>query len=76
MPWVFPKMVDHQEFMLHAEDVLLISDVTEKMNIYYWDNVQSLCSPQETRPPVEQPQEEESNILDVLREMANKRTYH
>ncbi len=76
MPWVFPKMVDHQEFMLHAEDVLLISDVTEKMNIYYWDNVQSLCSPQETRPPVEQPQEEESSILDVLREMANKRTYH
>ena len=76
MPWVFPKMVDHQEFMLHAEDVLLISDVTEKMNIYYWENVQSLCTPSETRPPVEEPQEEESSLIDTLKEMVTKRTYH
>ena len=76
MPWVFPRLVDHQEFMLHAEDVLLISDVTEKMNIYYWENVQSLCTPSETRPPVEEPQEEESSLIDTLKEMVTKRTYH
>ena len=31
-PWVFPRLCDQQEFIIHAEDVLIMADVTEKMN--------------------------------------------
>lgn len=75
MPWVFPRMVDHQEFMLHADDVLMVSDVSEKMNIYYWDNLDTLTGKVVSEPPQEEPMNEE-NLVDILKELAQKRTYH
>lgn len=75
MPWVFPRMVDHQEFMLHADDVLLISDVSEKMNIYYWDNLDTLTGkvPQEPEPTQ---QTDEETLAEILDQLNNRRTYH
>ena len=75
MPWVFHRMVDHQEFMLHADDVLMVSDVSEKMNIYYWDNLDTLTGKVVSEPPQEEPMNEE-NLVDILKELAQKRTYH
>ncbi len=35
--WVFTGLCDQQEFVIHAEDVMLIADLSEKMNKHYWD---------------------------------------
>jgi|LakMenEpi03Aug12_release.lakeMendotaPanAssembly.Ray.scaffolds.fasta_scaffold00983_21 hypothetical protein len=35
--WVFSGLCDQQEFVIHAEDVMLIADLSEKMNKHYWD---------------------------------------
>jgi hypothetical protein len=62
MPWVFPRICDQQEFVIHAEDVMLIADVTEKMNIYYWDSVDSMVKPESTEP--------EKSRMDKIKEAA------
>lgn len=78
-PWVFPRICDQQEFVIHAEDVLLVADVTEKMNIYYWDSVEIANSKSygTKEEPVEEPQQEETDIVDELEQLGlNRRTYH
>lgn len=35
--WVFSGLCDQQEFVIHAEDVMIMADVSEKMNRYYWE---------------------------------------
>ena len=35
--WVFTGLCEQQEFVIHAEDVMLIADLSEKMNKHYWD---------------------------------------
>lgn len=39
-PWVFPRICEQQEFVIHSEDVLLMSDVSASMNTYYWENLE------------------------------------
>ena len=38
-PWVFSSLCDNHEFFIHAEDVLIVTDASEKMNTYYWNSV-------------------------------------
>jgi hypothetical protein len=45
-PWVFPSLCDQQEFVIHAEDIMLITNVSEKMNRYYWSSVDQYYSPE------------------------------
>lgn len=77
VPWVFPKICDHQEFTIRADDVLMISNVSEKMNDYYWDNLDTLEN-KENEPEIETKQEEvdEQSLLDMFRELSLKRTFH
>ncbi len=79
MPWVFPRICDQQEFVIHAEDVMLIADVTEKMNIYYWDSVASMVKPSDKQEPEEVYEEEEpedTSLLDALESLTGKSTFH
>lgn len=39
-PWVFPRICEQQEFVIHAEDVMLVVDVSPSMNDYYWNNLE------------------------------------
>lgn len=39
-PWVYPRICEDQEFIIHAEDVLFTSNVTQKINDYYWENIE------------------------------------
>lgn len=80
MPWVFPRICDEQEFILYDEDVLLITPVSEKMNIYYWETVDSYIH-RENEHTVEdepEPMEEEEQELynDIMDKLGIKRTYH
>lgn len=87
MPWVFPRICDTQEFILHSRDVLLVVDVSEQMNTYYWDGVDSYVkktkSIEETSSNYEVNEEtglteEEENELysKIMEQIGNKRTLH
>ena len=85
MPWVFPKICDEQIFTIHAEDVLLITDVSQKMNIYYWDSVSTYAENDSKSQYVESEQineetdmtdEEECELYNKIMEHMGKRTMH
>ena len=72
LPWVFPKLCDHQEFTIHAEDVLLVSNVSDTMNKYYWDNVNITQKVEETP----EPEITEEDIASIIESLSKNRTYH
>jgi len=84
MPWVFPKICDEQIFTIHAEDVMLITDVSEKMNIYYWDSVQTYTDKSQYVQEEPEPQEssgmtdeEEYELYNkIMEKIGSKRTMH
>lgn len=83
MPWVFPRICDEQTFCLHAEDVLIITEVAEKMNIYYWESVDSYLNisskieeQMETSEQEELSTEEEELYNNIIDKLGIKRTFH
>ena len=82
MPWVFPRLCDQQEFVIHAEDVLMMADLAEQMNIYYWESVDEYLNKAEKVKEEKvheetgmNDQEELDLFNDILDHLA-KRTYH
>lgn len=80
MPWVFPRIVEEQCFVLNDDDILLYETVNKKMNIYYWDSVDSYMRKSEELQ-VEQEQEEPELTDEEADELIDKlglfrRTYH
>lgn len=76
IPWVFTKICDHQEFTIHAQDVLMVTNVSQKMNDYYWSNLGPLIQKMEEPPEEKQPEPDENDLIDALNELAHKRIYH
>lgn len=81
MPWVFPRICDQQTFNIHAEDVILINDVAEKMNIYYWESVESYLTVSSNITQTEEPEEdvtsEEQELYnEIIDKLGIKRTFH
>lgn len=80
MPWVFPRICDEQTFNIHGEDVMFVSDVSEKMNIYYWDSVDSYLSTSskiEHMDEIEEAASEEQELYDeIMDKLGIKRTFH
>lgn len=84
-PWVFPRICDQQEFVLHAEDVLLVVDITDSMNSYYWDNLehfQNRVKVEEDKINEEPVEEEYQDDYDRLKQVLEtlgldkKKVYH
>ena len=79
MPWVFPKICDVQEFTLHLDDILFITEISSKMNEHYWENVESFIAYKETGklPSKEEPETHDEEIIkEILDGLASKRTFH
>lgn len=81
MPWVFPHVVDHQEFTLSPNDVIIMSDASEKLNTYYWNNLDQLgvsdIENEEPEETVEETTEPEDHLQEVLNKITSmRRTYH
>ena len=78
MPWVFSKICDEQEFMIHSEDVITMGNVTEKMLEYYWSNLDHFVGKDDPVEDVEEESVEEETTLENIIEaiQAAKRTYH
>lgn len=78
MPWVFSRICDNQEFMVHAEDVLTMNNASEKMTDYYWSNLSQMTGKSESveedyEEPEEETMEEVETILEAIK---SGRTYH
>jgi len=81
MPWVFPRICDEQTFTIHGEDVMFVSSVSEKMNIYYWDSVDSYLTTsskiEQTEEPEEEVTSEEQELYnEIIDKLGIKRTFH
>jgi hypothetical protein len=77
MPWVYPRICDHQEFNIKREEVLLYQDVTDNMNEYYWESVEHYLAAK--REKVEEIQEEkidEEIMEELLEEIRKGRVMH
>jgi hypothetical protein len=84
MPWVFPRVCDHQEFTIEKSDVIITSEVSEKMNKYYWetvndtDDVNFEKNADASEENLEQTQEEMDKLAEILEQLGleGKRTFH
>ena len=82
MPWVFPRICDQQEFVIHSEDILFIADVTPKMNNYYWDNLdyytKKVAEEEEELNKKSQNQDSFERLKEALEEagLHTKKVYH
>ena len=75
MPWVFTRICDNQEFMVHAEDVLTMNNASEKMIEYYWSNLDQLSPTTREEEEVEDTEEVDlEEILQAIKE--SRRTFH
>ena len=75
MPWVFSRICDKQEFMIKVDDVLLMTDVSEYMEKYYWDTMEG---PQEEPEEKHQDHEGLERLEEILEQLGidGKRTLH
>lgn len=77
MPWVFPSISESQEFTVHYDDVLMLSDVSQKMNEYYWDSIDTYIKEASNEEQYEQPKEETNDVIEEIMEaIKHGRTYH
>ena len=77
MPWVFPSISESQEFTVHYDDVLMLSDVSQKMNEYYWDSIDTYIKEASNEEQYEQPREETNDVIEEIMEaIKHGRTYH
>lgn len=75
-PWVFESICDQQEFIIHAEDVMFMADVTEKVNTYYWENVDTDTSEPKEKSRQEKIREAADMEYDDYLDPFYKKVYH
>ena len=81
MPWVFPRICEQQEFVIHSQDVMFIANVASKMNEYYWNNMDYYTKKVAEEEKAAQKSEEESafeRLKEALEEadLYTKKVYH
>lgn len=88
-PWVIRRMCDKQSFDINSNDILVISEVTEGMDEYYYSTQESFNSINneqtediyydevEEDSVSEQEDDESQRVVDLLSSLlTSKRTYH
>jgi hypothetical protein len=79
MPWVYHKISRTQEFSIYASEVLLLNEVSEYMEDYYWSTMEQLA---ETDHPETIDGDRKSELKKLLEELGldgdldNKKVYH
>jgi hypothetical protein len=81
VPWVYPRICDIQEFNIPKEEVLLYYDVSERMDEYYWESVDSYLEirkdqSQEKIKEEQEPEEDYEALKEALEALTGKRTLH
>lgn len=82
MPWVFPRLCEQQEFIIHSQDIMFMADVTPKMNEYYWTNMDYYTKKASAEEEKATQKAEQEDSFDKLKEaleeagLYNKKVYH
>jgi hypothetical protein len=80
MPWVYPRICSDQEFTISASEVLLCCNVSEKMNEYYWDSIDTYIAEQKDKKDKKIEEEPEPDyieeIAELMQSIKDKRTMH
>ena len=81
MPWVYPRICDQQEFVIHSEDILFIADASNHMNKYYWNNLDYYTKKSSEEEPTNKSQDLDGleRLKQVLEEAGltdKKKVYH
>jgi len=82
MPWVFPRICEDQEFIIHTNDILFVANVAPKMNEYYWNNLEYYTKKVTPEEEEVNKKEEKENAFERLKEaleeagLHNKKVYH
>lgn len=77
IPWVFPRICEQQDFIIHAEDVLFMADVTEKMNQYYQECITSYANKVVAEFESDgEGQPDEESLIETLNDLTSKRILH
>lgn len=81
MPWVFTRICDEQEFFIHAEDIITMGKVSDKMLEYYFENMSHFIGNEdqvveevEEEPEIEQMETGLEELLEALK--TTRRTFH
>ena len=74
-PWVFSSLCDNHEFFIHAEDVLIVTDASEKMNTYYWNSVDQHYGKEPIKEDISE-KEEIERMVEFFKQLELKRTFH
>ena len=77
IPWVFTRICDEQQFIVHAEDVITMSNVSSYMEEYYWKNMDHFLVKVEEESESTEIEESESELEEILESLkTSKRTFH
>ena len=82
MPWVFPRICEQQEFIIHSQDIMFMADVAPKMNEYYWNNMDYYTKKAAAEEEKETQKAEQEDSFDKLKEaleeagLYNRKVYH
>lgn len=77
MPWVYNKISKTQEFSIYASEVLLVQEVSEYMEDYYWNSMDTLVKETDTKSSDRV--DELKKLLEELGldgDLDNKKVYH
>ena len=74
-PWVFSSLCDNHEFVIHSEDVLIVTDAAQKMNTYYWKSVDQHYDKEPIKEDISE-KEELERIAEFFKQLELKRTFH
>ena len=82
MPWVFPRICEQQEFIIHSQDIMFMADVATKMNEYYWNNLDYYTKKVKEEEEELNKRSEEKDSFERLKEalqeagLDSKKVYH
>jgi hypothetical protein len=79
IPWVFTRICSEQEFIIHAEDIITMSNVSSYMEEYYWKNMDHFITKDEdvSTENEELETEEETSLEELLEAIkSSRRTFH
>jgi hypothetical protein len=82
MPWVFPRICEQQEFIIHSQDIMFMADVAPKMNEYYWSNMDYYTKKASAEEEKATEKSEQEDAFERLKEsleeagLYNKKVYH
>lgn len=74
-PWVYPRICEIQEFNILKSDILLMENVTDYMNDYYWSTLESLLNDKREEETEDELKDKFKEALEEL-EQLTKKVYH